>query len=66
MNQRDLLTHELGPFIWSFALSDDSLAKANKAVQPKLLEDGAECLPSSPDQTTAAIIDTTSSLEALV
>lgn len=66
MDLRDLLTHELGPLPWSLASSDGSLAKTNKAILSKLLEDGVECLPSLPEETTAVIIDAMAMLQTLV
>ena len=65
MELRNLPTQELGPLPWSLAASDGSLVKSNKAVLPKLLEDGVECLPSLPDQTTAVIIDAMALLQTL-
>ena len=65
MDLRNLLTHELGLLSWSLAASDGSLAKTNKAVLPKLLEDGVECLPSLPDQTTAVTTDAMALLQTL-
>ena len=57
MDLKDLLSHELGPLPWSLASSDGSLAKTNKAILSKLLENGVECLPTLPDLTTSVIID---------
>ena len=66
MDLRYLLTHELGPLPWSLALPDGSLVKTNKASLSMLLENGLECLPSLPDQTTAVIIDAMAMLQTLV
>ena len=66
MDQRYLLTHELGPLPWSLALPDGSLFKTNKASLSMLLTNGVECLPSLPDQTTAVIIDAMAMLQTLV
>ena len=66
MDLRELLIHELGPLPWSLASCDGSLAKTNKAALSKLLEDGVECLPSLPDQTTAVIMDAMAVLQTLV
>ena len=66
MNLKDLLSHELGPLPWSLASSDGSLAKTNKAILAKLIENGVECLPTLPDLTTAVIIDAMAMLQTLV
>ena len=66
MDLRYLLTHELGPLLWSLALPYGSLVKTNKASLSMLLENGVECLPSLPDQTTAVIRDAMAMLETLV
>ena len=66
MDLRYLLTHELGPLLWSLALPDGSLVKTNKASLSMLLENGVECLPSLPDQTTAVIRDAMAMLQTLV
>ena len=66
MDLKDLLSHELGPLPWSLASSDGSLAKTNKAILSKLLENGVECLPTLPDLTTAVIIDAMAMLQTLV
>ena len=66
MDLRYLLTHELGPLPWSLALPDGLLVKTNKASLSMLLENGVECLPSLPDQTTAVIIDAMAMLQTLV
>ena len=66
MDLRCLLSHELGPLPWSLALPDGSLAKTNKASLSVLLENGVECLPSLPDQTTAVIIDAMAMLQTVV
>ena len=66
MDLKDFLSHELGPLPWSLASSDGSLAKTNKAILSKLLENGVECLPTLPDLTTAVIIDAMAMLQTLV
>ena len=66
MDLKDLLTHELGPLPWSLASSDGSLAKTNKAILSKELENGVECLSNLPELTTAVIIDAMAVLQALV
>ena len=66
MYLKDLLSHELGPLPWSLASSDGSLAKTNKTILSKLLENGVECLPILPDLTTAVIIDAMAMLQTLV
>ena len=66
MDLRELLIHDLGPLPWSLASFAGLLAKTNKAALSKLLEDGVECLPSSPDQMTAIIIDAMVVLQTLV
>ena len=66
MDLKDLLSHKLGPLPWSLASSDGSLAKTNKAILSKLLENGVECLPTLPDLTTAVIIDAMAMLQTLV
>ena len=65
MDLRQLLVHELGPQPWSLALFDGALVKTNKAVLPKLLEDGIESLQCLPAQTTAVIIDAMAMLQTL-
>ena len=61
---RDLLTHELGPVPWSLATYDGSLAKTNKSVLAKLLEDGVEILPNLTN-ASAVIINAMAQLQAL-
>ena len=61
---RDLLTHELGPVPWSLATYDGSLAKTNKSVLAKLLEDGVEILPNLTN-ASAVIVDAMAQLQAL-
>ena len=57
MDLKDLLMQELGPLPWSLASSYGSLAKTNKAILSKELENGVDCLSNLPDLTTAVIID---------
>ena len=66
MDLKDLLSHELGPLPWSLASSNGSLAKTNKAILSKLLENGVECPPTLPDLTTAVIIDAMAMRQMLV
>ena len=66
MDLKELLTHELGPLPWSLASSDGSLAKTNKAILSKELENGVECLSNLPDLTRAVIIDAMAVMQALV
>ena len=66
MDLKGLLTHVLGPLPLSLAPSDGSLAKTNKAILSKELENGVECLSNLPDLTTAVIIDAMVVLQALV
>ena len=61
---RDLLTHELGPVPWSLATYDGSLAKTNKSVLVKLLEDGVEILPNLTN-ASAVIVDAMAQLQTL-
>ena len=61
---RDLLTHELGPVPWSLATYNGSLAKTNKSVLAKLLEDGVEILPNLTN-ASAVIVDAMAQLKIL-
>ncbi len=61
---RDLLAHELGPLPWSLAALDGSLAKTNKAVLSKLLEENVPVLPALP-LSTCAIIDAMAVIQAM-
>ena len=66
MDLKDLLMHELGPLPWSLASSYGSLAKTNKAILSKELENGVDCLSNLPDLTTAVIIDGMALLQVLL
>lgn len=66
MDLRELLVHELGPLPWSLASFDGSLAKTNKAVLSKLIEDGVESQQHLPEQVSAVIIDAMALLQTLV
>lgn len=62
---RDLLKHELGPIPWSLATTDGCIAKTNKAVLPKLLEEGVQALNVLPDNSSSYVIDAMALLQML-
>jgi len=62
---KDLLSHELGPIPWSLATTDGSIAKTNKSVLPKLLEDGVEALNVLPDNSSTFVIDAMAFMQML-
>ena len=64
INVRDLLTHELGPVPWSLASFDGSLAKTNKSILVKHLEEGV-VPPANQQHPTCVIIDAMALLQSL-